>query len=119
MHEVSVSAAPGYSVGAQRRGDTALLAAAERCLGPGGDRTVRGARFDQQRQADLPVVRETVPPNAIVVVDGVFLYRAELNDLWDFRIFVATAPATSPANSFICKLPGHTLLPMSSSTTGV
>lgn len=33
-------------------------------LGPGGDRSFRTATFDQQRQADLPVVRETVPPNA-------------------------------------------------------
>jgi uridine kinase len=57
-------------------------------LGPGGDRSFRTATFDQQRQTDLPVVRETVPPNAIVVVDGCFLYRPELNDLWDFRIFV-------------------------------
>jgi uridine kinase len=57
-------------------------------LGPGGDRSFRTATFDQQRQADLPVVRETVPPDAIVVVDGCFLYRPELNDLWDFRIFV-------------------------------
>jgi uridine kinase len=44
-------------------------------LGPGGDRSFRTATFDQQRQADLPVVRETVPPDAIVVVDGCFLYR--------------------------------------------
>lgn len=57
-------------------------------LGPGGDRSFRTATFDQQRQADLPVVRETAPPDAIVVVDGVFLCRPELNDLWDFRIFV-------------------------------
>jgi uridine kinase len=34
------------------------------------------------------VTRETAPADAILLVDGVFLYRPELNDLWDFGIFV-------------------------------
>ena len=32
---------------------------------------------------------ETAPANAVLVVDGVFLLRRELVDLWDFSVFVA------------------------------
>lgn len=41
-------------------------------LGPGGDQRYRRARFD-----------------AVVLADGVFLCRPELDDLWDVRIVVA------------------------------
>jgi uridine kinase len=57
-------------------------------LGPSGNRLFRTATFDQQRQVDVRVTRETAPADAILLVDGVFLYRPELNDLWDFGIFV-------------------------------
>lgn len=57
-------------------------------LGPGGSRAFRPAIFDQQRQAELPVVRETATDDTIVLVEGAFLGRPELNDLWDFHIFV-------------------------------
>jgi uridine kinase len=57
-------------------------------LGPDGSRRFRTATFDQRRQADVPVTRGTATDDAIMLVDGAFLYRPELNDLWDFRIFV-------------------------------
>jgi uridine kinase len=31
-------------------------------------------------------------PRAVLLVDGIFLLRRELNDLWDFRIFVQVEP---------------------------
>ena len=31
---------------------------------------------------------QTAEPDAILLLDGVFLMRPELNDLWDFRIFL-------------------------------
>jgi uridine kinase len=57
-------------------------------VGPGGSRAFRQAIFDQQRQAELPVVRETATDDTIVLAEGAFLFRPELNDLWDFRVFV-------------------------------
>jgi len=57
-------------------------------LGPKGDRCYRTAAFDFR--TDTPVRSEALiaPENAILLFDGVFLLRPELNDGWDFRIFV-------------------------------
>jgi uridine kinase len=57
-------------------------------LGPDGARRYRRATFDFR--ADVPVLTEdeTAPPNAIVLFDGVFLLRPELDDHWDYRVFV-------------------------------
>jgi uridine kinase len=59
-------------------------------LGPDGSRRYRTAVFDSWR--DLPINAPVcdAAPNAILLCDGVFLFRPELNDLWDFRIFVDT-----------------------------
>lgn len=37
---------------------------------------------------DLPALRAAVERHDTVVVDGVFLFRPELDDLWDVRVFV-------------------------------
>lgn len=57
-------------------------------LGPEGDRQYRHAIFDSYH--DVPIIEPTqeASPNAIILIDGVFLYRPELDDLWDVRIFV-------------------------------
>jgi uridine kinase len=34
-----------------------------------------------------------VTPNAVILVDGVFLLRPELDEAWDYRIFVEVDPA--------------------------
>lgn len=39
--------------------------------------------FDHDRLREAVLARE-----GLLIVDGVFLFRPELNDLWDFRIFV-------------------------------
>jgi uridine kinase len=57
-------------------------------LGPGGSRRFRTATFDQQRQLAVPVTWIVAPDDAILLVDGSLMYRPELNDLWDFRVFV-------------------------------
>ncbi len=63
---------------------TALLAP----LGPGGNGRFRRATFDYR--SDLPVQApwETAPPDAVLLFDGVFLLRLELNAHWDLCVFV-------------------------------
>jgi uridine kinase len=58
-------------------------------LGPRGEARFRRRVFDYQ--ADEPVVSpvEVVLPGSILLFDGVFLLRRELNEMWDFRVFVA------------------------------
>jgi uridine kinase len=57
-------------------------------LGDGGTRWYRRATFDAltDQPRDEPLERAAV--DAVLLFDGVFLFRPELNDLWDFRIFV-------------------------------
>jgi len=57
-------------------------------LGPGGSRRYRLATFDFR--ADAPVVAppRAAPDDAVLLCDGVFLLRSELDDCWDFRILV-------------------------------
>jgi uridine kinase len=58
-------------------------------LGPGGEARFRRRVFDYR--ADEPVVSpvEVAPPDSILLFDGVFLLRRELNEMWDFSVFVA------------------------------
>jgi uridine kinase len=64
-------------------------------LGPGGDRRYRPAFYDafNDRPAEEPP--RAAPQDAIVLVDGIFLLRPELHDLWDFRVFVDVPPEES------------------------
>ena len=57
-------------------------------LGPGGDRRYKiGVRKSNARVVlDTPV--QTASANAVLIVDGCFLQRPELDALWDLRIFV-------------------------------
>lgn len=66
----------------------ALRAALLLPLGPGGDRRYRTRVFDFR--ADMPVAErpQVAPDDAILLFDGVFLLRPELDTLWDVRIFV-------------------------------
>lgn len=57
-------------------------------LGPGGNRRYRTAVFDAYHEVPLNEPESEAPPNAVLLLDGVFLLRPELNDLWDVRIFV-------------------------------
>lgn len=42
---------------------------------------------------DLPALRAAVAAYDAVIVDGVFLFRPELDDLWDVRVYVDVDPA--------------------------
>jgi uridine kinase len=57
-------------------------------LGPHGDRRFRVASFDilSDRYVDTPL--RTADVNAILLCDGVFLQRPELEECWDFRVWV-------------------------------
>ncbi len=66
-------------------------------LGPGGDRRYRTASFDLD--ADRPIEQEpqTAAENAILIVDGTFLQRPELQHHWDVTVFVRTSAEIAEA----------------------
>src|SRR5262249_4871969 len=57
-------------------------------LGPAGDRLYRAGVFDHITDTELTSDTSMASENAILIFDGVFLLRPELNRYWDFRIFV-------------------------------
>jgi uridine kinase len=70
----------------------ALLDSLLRPLGPGGDGRYRTAVFDHR--ADVPDDRPAVRAGAgaVLLLDGVFLLRPRLADVWDLSIFVDVSP---------------------------
>ncbi|MCO8269543.1 uridylate kinase [Actinoplanes sp. TRM 88003] len=60
-------------------------------LGPGGNRRYRGAVRDRVTDVALTPPWETARPDAVLLFDGVFLMRPELDDHWDLRVLVATS----------------------------
>lgn len=63
-------------------------------LGPGGDRRVTTAIFDFRSDQPAPGPIETVPQDAILLFDGVFLQRPELAGAFDMVLFVKVSFAT-------------------------
>jgi uridine kinase len=57
-------------------------------LGPSGSRTYRTRWHDGWHEGVIDEVERIAPDDAILIFDGVFLLRPELNDCWDFRVFV-------------------------------
>lgn len=51
--------------------------------------------FDHRtdRPVDMPV--QSGPRDAVLLFDGIFLMRPELDDAWDYRILVEVSPETS------------------------
>ena len=66
----------------------ALLEALLLPLGPGGSRAYRQSAYDYRADRPIAAAEEVAAPDAALVMDGVFLLRPELADLWDFRILV-------------------------------
>jgi uridine kinase len=64
-------------------------------LGPGGDRRYRPAFYDAFNDHPIDEPPREAPDDAVVVVDGIFLLRPELSDLWDIRVFVDVPPEES------------------------
>ena len=58
-------------------------------LGPGGNRRFRPTVYDRCADTALSPPATTAPVDAVLLFDGVFLLRPELNDRWDLRIFVS------------------------------
>jgi uridine kinase len=58
-------------------------------LGPGGNRAYRRRMFDFRRDEAAPADEERTDASAILLFDGIFLLRRELDGRWDFSIFVA------------------------------
>jgi uridine kinase len=57
-------------------------------LGPGGTRHYRAAGHDLATDRLLHGGLQVAPAGAVVVVDGLFLHRAELEGAFDFTVFV-------------------------------
>lgn len=57
-------------------------------LGPQGSRIYRPAVFDVRADRACETPAERAPEDAILVMDGVFLLRPELDAYWDYRIWV-------------------------------
>jgi uridine kinase len=66
-------------------------------LGPGGDRQYRTASFDLDADRPLEQVPQTSAEDAILIVDGTFLQRPELQRYWDVTVFVRTSAEISEA----------------------
>lgn len=66
----------------------ALVEALLQPLGPGGNGRYRRAVFDFQKDIPLREPACLAPPHAVLLLDGIFLLRPELNGYWDLRIFV-------------------------------
>ncbi len=58
-------------------------------LGPGGNRLYQQAYFDFQRDEPMEESPRCAPLDSVLLFDGVFLLRPELEDCWDFRLFLS------------------------------
>jgi len=56
--------------------------------GPDGTGTVALCAHDPLTGADHRSVTVTAPADAVLIVDTVFAFRSEYNDLWDYRIWL-------------------------------
>jgi uridine kinase len=65
-----------------------LVEALLRPLGPGGSLEFRRAMFDFRADQAVEMSVERANPNAILLMDGVFLLRPELREYFDFSVFV-------------------------------
>jgi uridine kinase len=51
--------------------------------------------LDPLTQTDHSAVTVQAAPDAVLIVDGVFAFRTEINDCWDLRIWLDIPPQTS------------------------
>ena len=55
---------------------------------PGGTRRYRPAAHDLADDAVLDPPWRTAPPGTVLIVDGLFLHRDEIGDVWDLSVFL-------------------------------
>ena len=60
-------------------------------LGPGGDRRIQTAAYDPRTDTAWSPPATTAPGSAVLLFDGVFLLRPELDGRWELRIFVSAS----------------------------
>lgn len=63
-------------------------------LSPGGSGRFKRAVFDCAANRPLAVPHETAEPNAILILEGLFLHRPELRHYWDFSLYLDVTPRT-------------------------
>ncbi|MCK9893911.1 uridine kinase [Frankia sp. AgB32] len=64
-------------------------------LGPSGNRLYRPAAFDFRIDAAVDEPARLAAPDAVLLLDGVFLLREELSACWDLSVFLQISPAES------------------------
>jgi len=64
-------------------------------LGPSGDLRYRTASFDLDADTAVEQERQIAVEDAILIVDGTFLQRAELRSHWDATVFIRTSAEVS------------------------
>jgi uridine kinase len=64
-------------------------------LGPDGSRRYRLRSFGQPDGTTVRFDEGVARDDAILLLDGVFLFRPELNDCWDYRIFIEVDSAVA------------------------
>ena len=69
----------------------ALHDALLRPLGPRGSRRFRTRSYDRDRDLVVSMPIQTATVDTVLLFDGVFLMRPELNASWDLRILVSTS----------------------------
>lgn len=57
-------------------------------LGANGSRLCRTAVYDVARECAADVTPTAVPDGSVLVLDGIFVHRPELRDVWDLSLFV-------------------------------
>ncbi len=55
---------------------------------PAGSGVYRDAVFDVGSDQPVAGAAALAPPDAVVIVDGLFLHRPELRDYWDYSVFL-------------------------------
>ncbi|MGC0365649.1 uridine kinase [Rhodococcus sp. 27YEA15] len=58
--------------------------------GPGGDRRIRRSIIDLATDTPASDVREAIPAECVLIVDGTFLHREPVGSNWDATVFVDT-----------------------------
>lgn len=66
----------------------ALITYLLRPLSPDGSRRFHKSAFDHRTNAAVVSDEEYAEPSAILIFDGIFLHRPELQAFWDFSIFI-------------------------------
>lgn len=64
-------------------------------LGPSGNRIYKTAVFDHKSDGRVDAPTKTANTDDILLVDGIFLFRPELQNYWDVKIFLDVPFATS------------------------